>query len=329
MEYQGAIGRSLIGNGDAAAISRVDFDPKTLPWIDRADFHLNLRCKLAKGFLSEAQADQLKDWREQGVITLPGFIPHTLIDGLLEHYERLWREKPVCRLQLHGGPCYLSEVGSRPKAGIGARVLDFHNLSEAGKAIMHFPELINLVRLILEDVPVGMQSLFFEYGSEQTLHQDFVYVTSKYLSHLIGVWIALEDVGPEQGPLLYVPASQYIKKYDLGSGKLYFDDTNRELSVEWYRHLQNEMENLRLNPATFYAKKGDVILWHSALIHGGAPILDKSATRKSFVIHYSSRTSYPRDYRNLHMDPEMVRLNGGVSYRWLQQGHIEDLFEMS
>lgn len=307
---------------------RLDFDFKTLPWVDRPSFQFDLERKLSRGLVTTAQAQMLKDWHSHGVVTLPGLVPGRLADNLLDHYERLWSERPVCRVQVNGGPCYLSDLSCRPAAGQGARVLDLHNLSEAGKAIMFLPELISFVRILLEDTPVGMQSLFFEYGSEQALHQDFVYVTSKFLSHLIGVWVALEDVGPEQGPLLYVPASQHIQKYDLGGGKLYFDETNRQKSAEWYRHINNEIDRMRLNPKAFYAKKGDVLLWHSALIHGGAPILEKTSTRKSFVMHYSSRSSYPRDYRNKHIEPEVVRINGGATYRWLHEGHQEDYFKL-
>jgi phytanoyl-CoA hydroxylase len=32
-------------------------------------------------------------------------------------------------------------------------------------------------------------------------------------------------------------------------------------------------------------RKGDVMLWHPMLIHGGAPRRDRLATRKSFVLH--------------------------------------------
>jgi len=39
----------------------------------------------------------------------------------------------------------------------------------------------------------------------------------------------------------------------------------------------------------FSGKKGQVLLWHGMLIHGGAPIARRGTTRKSMVIHYSVR----------------------------------------
>ena len=62
-----------------------------------------------------------------------------------------------------------------------------------------------------------MQSLTFIYGSEQRLHQDFLYVVAKIPSHLAAAWIALEDVHPEAGPLFYFPVNR-LPKFDFGTG---------------------------------------------------------------------------------------------------------------
>jgi ectoine hydroxylase-related dioxygenase (phytanoyl-CoA dioxygenase family) len=37
---------------------------------------------------------------------------------------------------------------------------------------------------------------------------------------------------------------------------------------------------------TFTAKKGDVLIWHANLLHGGESIINKKSTRKSMVIHF-------------------------------------------
>jgi hypothetical protein len=36
---------------------------------------------------------------------------------------------------------------------------------------------------------------------------------------------------------------------------------------------------------TFMATKGDVLVWHGDLLHGGAPIQDTSSSRKSLIAH--------------------------------------------
>jgi ectoine hydroxylase-related dioxygenase (phytanoyl-CoA dioxygenase family) len=36
----------------------------------------------------------------------------------------------------------------------------------------------------------------------------------------------------------------------------------------------------------FTAEKGDLLIWHANLFHGGEPHLNKAKTRKSMVLHY-------------------------------------------
>jgi len=47
------------------------------------------------------------------------------------------------------------------------------------------------------------------------------------------------------------------------------------------------------------------------LAHAGSPVNDPELSRKSLVVHYSSRTGYPRDRRWPHADPKIEELNGG------------------
>jgi hypothetical protein len=55
------------------------------------------------------------------------------------------------------------------------------------------------------------------------------------------------------------------------------------------KYCQQDMidEKIRSNAfpkIEFYAKKGDLFIWHANLLHGGTPILDKNSTRKSMVM---------------------------------------------
>jgi hypothetical protein len=45
-------------------------------------------------------------------------------------------------------------------------------------------------------------------------------------------------------------------------------------------------EERGLKTETFMAKKGDVLIWHADLMHGGVPIQDPRQTRKSLVAHF-------------------------------------------
>jgi len=41
----------------------------------------------------------------------------------------------------------------------------------------------------------------------------------------------------------------------------------------------------------FTVRKGDLLVWHTNLFHGGEPHTDKSLTRKSMVFHYFNKNA--------------------------------------
>ena len=51
-----------------------------------------------------------------------------------------------------------------------------------------------------------------------------------------------------------------------------------------------------LKTERFMAKKGDVLIWHGDLMHGGAKIVDPSLTRKSLVAHFMPLGVMPNFY---------------------------------
>jgi ectoine hydroxylase-related dioxygenase (phytanoyl-CoA dioxygenase family) len=53
---------------------------------------------------------------------------------------------------------------------------------------------------------------------------------------------------------------------------------------EYYRYLGSVAR--RYERKTFIASKGDVLIWHGMLIHGGDTIRNPCLTRKSYVCHY-------------------------------------------
>jgi hypothetical protein len=48
------------------------------------------------------------------------------------------------------------------------------------------------------------------------------------------------------------------------------------------------------------AKKDDVFFWHGMTLHGGGQINDPSLTRRSFVIHYSSKAQTSKAKSSAH-----------------------------
>jgi ectoine hydroxylase-related dioxygenase (phytanoyl-CoA dioxygenase family) len=44
-------------------------------------------------------------------------------------------------------------------------------------------------------------------------------------------------------------------------------------------------------------KRGDLLIWHGALIHGGTPMQNPELTRRSFICHYTSMASHKQAQR--------------------------------
>jgi phytanoyl-CoA hydroxylase len=149
--------------------------------------------------------------------------------------------------------------------------------------------------LILGETAVANQSLYFEYGSQQALHRDSVLVPTPQFGRLVAAWIALEDIVPESGPLMYVPGSQRLPFYEFRPGQHVYDP-----SVHTAADVQAAMafyaaglEKSKLPVEHFVARRGEVLFWHSALTHGGAQPTEPERTRKSLVVHFSTLRGQP------------------------------------
>lgn len=155
------------------------------------------------------------------------------------------------------------------------------------------------------------QTLNFERGTEQRFHSDWYHFASLTNMGLAGVWVAFEDVDAENGALSVVPGSHKLPYYfpeDLGLMK-----GSRKNPYEYYSSYEEVIGKIVqeecLKPILVPLMKGQILIWHSNLIHGGSRINDVNRTRYSQVTHYfkkgslyyspitSSRSFFSRSYR--------------------------------
>ncbi len=140
------------------------------------------------------------------------------------------------------------------------------------------------------------QSINFLYGSEQKTHSDSIHMTTFPHGGLLGVWLALEDIGIENGSIHYYPKSHKLPYY---MNRDYNNMGNRILLgnkgyTAYERMIENKIREQGIQKEIFEAKSGDLFIWHANLLHGGEPHLNKDKTRKSMVFHYfdSRRVCY-------------------------------------
>jgi ectoine hydroxylase-related dioxygenase (phytanoyl-CoA dioxygenase family) len=145
-----------------------------------------------------------------------------------------------------------------------------------------------------------MQSISFEYGSQQSMHQDTAYVVSERPLCLAATWIALEDIEEGSGELMYYPGSHRFGHF-LFSGLYKSWKRGRDgdaAHAMFLEQLHTQARERGIREQRFMARKGDVLVWHADLAHGGSPIRLEGRTRRSLVTHFCPRSVKPF-YRRL------------------------------
>ena len=173
----------------------------------------------------------------------------------------------------------------------GNKIMFAIHKSAALRAIGERSDLIEILTALMGREAVLFQSINFINGSEQRTHSDSIHMTTYPLGGLIACWLALEDVEPEQGALHYYPGSHKLpyylnKDYDNEGTSLF---TGNKTYGEYEDFMEKKILELGLQKEVFRAKKGDLLIWHANLFHGGEPHTNRAKTRKSMVFHYFAK----------------------------------------
>lgn len=190
------------------------------------------------------------------------------------------------------------------------RIQDAWVYNSSVKELALHPEVLSILEVLYERRPVPFQTLNFHKGTQQATHSDALHFHSVPERFMCGVWIALEDVDENNGPLHYYPKSHKLPFYDLhdiGYSSEVYDV--KEAYSEYTKFLQNLVKAEGLEKINVKMKKGQALVWASNLLHGGSPILDPSRSRHSQVTHYYF--SNCRYYTPMFSDP----FNGRMKWR--------------
>lgn len=265
-------------------------------WYDAPTARDHLARLRAGGQVAPEEASRLERFVEHGYLTL-----HIEgIDALAEAFEReiaqLWIRKPADLLVTAKGSTERLRLCDCPDSWqrSGYRLADLHSHVEAARRLYLAPEIFRFVELLFGSPALAFQSLYFHDGSEQALHRDPMFVPAYPPSHLLAAWIALEDVDADAGPLILVPGSHRLPYFEFESGhvRVSEDAASHDGYDRYTEFTSRQMAERGLEVRRFACKRGDVLLWHGSLLHGGDDIERDDATRKSFVVHYTTRDHY-------------------------------------
>jgi Phytanoyl-CoA dioxygenase (PhyH) len=171
--------------------------------------------------------------------------------------------------------------------GKDSRIQDAWKFSSAVKKLACDRAIIELLENLYGRKPIPFQTLNFPVGTEQSIHTDSVHFSSIPERYMCGVWVALEDIHQDAGPLIYVPGSHKLPIF-LNEHVGKFPDVNLPyINYTDYQNLWEELiETYSLKKEYFLPKKGQALIWSANLLHGGRPRIDRSRTRLSQVTHY-------------------------------------------
>lgn len=277
--------------------------------------------------------EKLEFWRENGYVVLEKVLPtHWLdlfwdeVEDTIENHEKHTTTALV--YQFNGQkPTPLKEVPKELLKGIGARINDYHNTSVGAKRIMTHRHIVTFLKAALAPELTAFQSLVFKYSSQQPTHQDFPWVTSNIPSHLAAAWIPCEDVQADSGPLFYYPGSHKIPKFNFGRTGILKKDISLFNPIQFSEYLDKTCKEHGIEKKVLLIKKGDILIWHGGLAHGGSMINNPEMTRKSFVCHYSTLEAQPKHRyepeKNSHSETSYY--NGVAIYKNPNDPMSEDL----
>jgi len=242
------------------------------PWVESPFFEQILKTKN----LSEEQKKLATDYNKNGYIVLSDFLPLDLIDRVRKDAEKMAFNKdfPI--------KTYRDEQ----------RVQDFWQVSEASRELAAYQPIIDLLSILYGREAFPFQTLNFSVGSQQRAHSDTIHFSSLPAKFMCGVWVALEDVTEENGPLFYYPGSQRLPEYNFSQIKESAKNTSYEDYTDYEDFIGGIVEVNNFEKKTFYAKKGDVLIWSSNILHGGSPVLKAGSSRWSQVTHYFFNDCY-------------------------------------
>lgn len=243
------------------------------------------------GFLSSAQIDQFH--RDGYIIADFGFS-----DADIESLKTA----------LH--PCYNPEHLKAPS--FGARIQDAWKFIREAHTLATNANVLSALEQLYGRRPLPFQTLNFPVGTQQRTHSDTIHFNSQPSGLMAGVWVALEDIDDNNGPLEYYPGSHLLPEITM-------QDAGLEAGYQNYSGYEDfiaqHVSQTGIKPAYGLMPKGHALIWHANLLHGGSQQKDPRRTRHSQVTHYFFEDC--KYYTPMHSTPDKL------AYRkpeWIKPG---------
>jgi Phytanoyl-CoA dioxygenase (PhyH) len=219
-------------------------------------------------------ADQ-RHWAEHGFLVKRHFVSDDVLDAYWKVRTQL--DRP------HGWSC----------------TVPYMHIPEVRALATYRPLNDLLDELIGEPMAVSL-NLTGLVSTERNWHQDDYLNPATVNSWYAAVWFALGDIDPDSGPFQFVPGSHRWPVLRRDRARLYLPPEDR-MSPEWPRFterflndiIEKEIRRRQAPVETFLGHKGDILIWHSRLVHRGSAPTTPGMLRPSFIAHYTGVNHWP------------------------------------
>jgi len=216
----------------------------------------------SKSVLTESQ---VAAFNERGYLVADFSLNESMLDAIVEKVQ----------------PLYPEDYQQNPT--LPARVQDAWKSIDEVRQLARDMSIAQALQQLVGRQSLPFQTLNFPIGTRQFTHSDTVHFNSIPSNYMAGVWVALEDIDEDNGPLLYYPGSHKLHEYSMHD----FDLEPGYHNYHKYEEcIQKVIEREQLQVEYGVIKKGEALIWHANLLHGGAPQKDLTRTRHSQVTHY-------------------------------------------
>ncbi|NDC64028.1 MAG: hypothetical protein EBZ59_08630 [Planctomycetia bacterium] len=247
-----------------------------VPWFMRYDYRNDARYRVLSAGVKSAADRFMRD----GFIVFPNAIDPGYADAVVADF------RSFCSRHAD----YFDPF--RDQSGHLQRIINLH---------LVMPRLVELFSLAtdvlaLQDAlfaaPASIYTtLYFERGSAQSVHRDTPYFATRPEYTYFGTWFALEDADQGNGCLEVIPGGHLVKEVDRRAfatrvaGDAEIGSINTVLFDTYQQDVHSACREAGLSSIAVPLKKGDVLIWHPQLPHGGGQIADRTRSRNSIVFH--------------------------------------------
>lgn len=244
-----------------------------LPWLDRPDALSQIQARHERGELTDTQATLLERYARDGYVNLGPLVDAELCKAMRDDVNALVR----------------ANKGVPMEEWFGA-LQNMYATHAACRRATLLPKVLEWCDLVLGTRALPFQTLSIPEGTQILPHTDQILMSTRPAGYLVVAWFALEDIHPDAGPLTLWKGSHrlpYIRPIDLniapGTPRAEATRLHNEL---YYAAIQRLIDETQPEPYVYLPKQGEVLLWHSNVVHRGALRTNPSMTRHSLVVHY-------------------------------------------